>query len=224
MPRLGEPIGNGTTENRSPRRVGRPAVMLAVALLGLVGAVDFAEFIRQVTKAAPQPSASADAIVVLTGGADRIKDAAELLGKGRASRLLISGVHPNTSISAIARTAPIDSTLLSCCVDIDRLSANTIENARQTKLWAERMNFASLIVVTSAYHMPRSMAELGNVMPRVALVPYPVVRQDLDLSRWYVKPSTIRLMTAEYVKYLVARFRMRLEAPPADDTRVAGAL
>lgn len=198
--------------------------ILFVLLAGLViVAIDFVHFAREVMRDEPLRGPSADAIVVLTGGANRIKGAAQLLREGRASRLLISGVHPDTTIGEIAKSADIAPVLLSCCVDLDHQAANTIENAEQTRLWAERLNFGSLIVVTSAYHMPRSMAEFGHAMPRVELVPYPVVRQDLGLDKWYIKPSTVRLVAAEYVKYLLARFRMRLEAP-RPDTRVAGAL
>lgn len=200
----------------------RALLFVAVAAVVIV-VLDFANFTREVMRATPSSGPNADAIVVLTGGADRIKGAANLLRGGHASRLLISGVHPDTTIDEIARSAGIAPVLLSCCVDLDHLAANTIENAEQTKLWAERLKFGSLIVVTSAYHMPRSMAELGHVMPQVDLVPYPVVRQGLGLDRWYVKPSTVRLVAAEYAKYLLARFRMRLEAPHAP-SQVAQAL
>ena len=47
----------------------------------------------------------------------------------------------------------------------------------------------SLIVVTSDYHMPRSMAELADAMPGVGLIDFPVSSPDLDLdgggaTRW----------------------------------------
>ena len=41
-----------------------------------------------------EPARHADGIVALTGGADRVSDAVELLAQGHADRLLITGVNP----------------------------------------------------------------------------------------------------------------------------------
>ncbi len=216
------PRADSAPIGRRGRLVRRMMVYGMLVLVAAIG-IDFALFAREVMRTAPRVGPSADAIVVLTGGAERIKGAAALLQDGHASRLLISGVHPNTTPNEIAQSAGIGTQLLSCCIDFDHEATNTIENAEQARRWAERLEFASLIVVTSAYHMPRSMAELANAMPRVQLLPYPVVRQDLGLDRWYGKPSTVRLVVAEYVKYILARLRMNLQPSPGPD-RIAGTL
>ncbi|MEM8813812.1 MAG: YdcF family protein [Pseudomonadota bacterium] len=100
------------------------------------------------------------------------------------------------------------------------MATNTIENSEQPRRWVKRLDYGSLIVVTSAYHMPRSMAELGHAMPGVTLLPHAVVREDLGLDRWYNKPSTVRLVIAEYAKFVLARFRlcfdMTASAQPTD--------
>jgi len=220
MSHLVEYLRIGTAKTVLSHWIFKRVLAFAFLVLVVVIALDFGSFAREVMRGSPETGPTADAIVVLTGGADRIKGAAELLRGGHASRMLISGVHPDTTIREIARTADIAPILLSCCVDLDHQAANTIGNAEQTRLWAERLNFASLIVVTSAYHMPRSMAELAHAMPDVTLVPFPVVRPDLGLDTWYGKPSTVRLVAAEYVKFVLARFRMGFSAP-RPDTRVA---
>ena len=114
---------------------------------------------------------NADGIVALTGGASRIADAIELLASGRGKRLLISGANRATNSNEISRLNPEFERWVRCCVDFDR-SLNTLGNAIETKRWAERRGFRSLIVVTSNYHMPRALAEIAHQLPDVALVPF----------------------------------------------------
>ena len=69
-------------------------------------------------------------------------------------------------------------------------------------------HFTRLILVTSSYHMPRSLIELERVMPEVALVPYPVVSRNFRTERWWLHGATARLLFTEYLKFLpsAARF------------------
>jgi uncharacterized SAM-binding protein YcdF (DUF218 family) len=152
----------------------------------------------------------ADGIVVLTGGASRIADAIELLAAGRGKRLLISGVHPATSSSELARLSPDYRRWLACCVDLGHVAVNTSGNAIETKRWVSERGFRSLIVVTSNYHMPRTMAELGRRMPDVALVPFPVVTDKMRTEAWWSSPPTAKLLFSEYLKYIVVQVRTRL--------------
>ena len=157
----------------------------------------------------------ADGIVVLTGGASRIADAIELLAAGRGKRLLISGVHPTTSSSELARLSPAYGRWMTCCVDLGHAAVNTTGNAIETKHWVTDRGFRSVIVVTSNYHMPRTMAELRRRMPDVALVPFPVVTDKMRSEAWWSSAPTAKLLFSEYVKYIVAQVRFRLGASQA---------
>ena len=57
---------------------------------------------------------------------------------------------------------------------------------RRRKAWVDAHHFTRLIVVTSSYHMPRSLTELGRALPEVALVPYPVVPRTFRAERWWM--------------------------------------
>ena len=109
-------------------------------------------------------------IVALTGGSQRVADAIELLSRGFADRLLISGVNERTTRSQIARLNPGQKDWLECCVDLDHRARNTIGNAIETRRWVTDQGFEAIIVVTSNYHMPRTMLELDNAMPDVAKI------------------------------------------------------
>jgi uncharacterized SAM-binding protein YcdF (DUF218 family) len=96
-----------------------------------------------------------------------------------------------------------------CCVDFDR-SLNTLGNAIETRRWAEKRNIRSLIVVTSAYHMPRAMAEIAHQLPGVTLIAFPVFSDKLRAEPWWSDGSIARLIVLEYLKFLFSRVRMQL--------------
>lgn len=157
----------------------------------------------------------ADGIVALTGAASRIPDAIELLAAERGKRLLITGVHRATSAREIARLAPLYSKYFTCCIDLDRSALNTFGNAIETKRWAREHNFNSLIVVTSNWHMPRAIAEIEHQLPDVALIAYPVISEKVKSEPWWSNTGTARFLVAEYLKYLFALARMRLDSDSA---------
>ena len=154
---------------------------------------------------------NADGIVVLTGAAARIPDAIELLATDHGKRLLISGVHRDTRAREIARLTPVYAKYFACCIDLDRSALNTFGNAIETKRWAVEHNFNSLIIVTSNWHMPRAMAEMEHQMPQTTLIPFPVVSEKIKANPWWSNGETMRLFISEYLKYLFAHVRMRID-------------
>ena len=151
---------------------------------------------------------SADGITVLTGGADRIDQAMKLLAQGKAKRVLITGVYRATTKEELKQLASQGDQYFACCVDIDKEARNTIDNATETSEWVAQQHFHSVIVVTSNYHMPRALAELGRAMPDVVLIAYPVIDKNVHLDRWWTYPGTTKLLMSEYLKYLPALGRL----------------
>ncbi|PDT06101.1 YdcF family protein [Rhizobium chutanense] len=184
-------------------RWGGFACILAMALV--FGG--FLRFADSVTTLKPPAEPKADAIVVLTGGYQRIDQAVELLQKGAGKRLLISGVHPTTTPRQIRRMTQGSADLFSCCVDIGHDAIDTIGNAEEASNWIHANGYRSVIVVTNNYHMPRSLAELSYVDPDIEFIPYPVVNSDLKTRNWFTDPNAMRVMLAEYVKVLLAGAR-----------------
>lgn len=185
---------------------------VTVAIVGaLVLTGGFFWFAAQIADGEVTLNRKADGIVALTGAAARIPDAIELLASERGKRLLITGVHRATSASEIARLTPLYSKYFSCCIDLDRSALNTFGNALETRRWTREHNFSSLIVVTSNWHMPRAMAEIGHQLPDVTLIPYPVISEKVRTEPWWESLSTTRFLVAEYLKYLFALVRMGLD-------------
>lgn len=153
------------------------------------------------TPAAPQP---ADAIIVLTGGSARVDTGVELLMAGKGKRLLISGVNPMARIDDLQRATGGDRELFDCCVDIDHAALDTIGNAEESARWVVENAFASVILVTNNYHMPRSLMEMRRYVGDLDLQPYPVVAGRLDHGEWLRRPAALRVLFTEYVKFIGA--------------------
>ncbi|WP_306015587.1 YdcF family protein [Oceanicaulis sp. MMSF_3324] len=169
--------------------------------------VGFALFVRQARTFTPDPAVAGQAIVVLTGGPNRVSTAAALLDAGNGGRLLISGVNPDSPPADIAAAAGASDALFDCCVDFGLQAADTIGNAAETAAWARQHRYERIIVVTSDYHMPRALLELQAAMPDVQLVAYGVPAPapwsgGHEARRWLV----------EYVKYAAVYGRERVRA------------
>jgi uncharacterized SAM-binding protein YcdF (DUF218 family) len=159
-----------------------------------------------------------DAVIVLTGGPERIGEAVEHLAEGRARRLLISGVNAGTAAWQIGEVVPAARPYLQCCIDLDRHAANTVGNAEEAARWMRARGYRSALVVTSNYHMPRAMLEFRRHMPDMRLTPAPVVTKHLKLKRLWLDPPLVRLLAIEYAKFVVAGLRAGLTpAPRMDD-------
>jgi uncharacterized SAM-binding protein YcdF (DUF218 family) len=196
------------------RRIGSIAVKLVIlGVILLVGG--FGYFIWHLPDQQVQLDRSADGIVVFTGGDSRVSDSLALLAAGRAKRLLISGVYTGTTPNDIARQVVDYNRLLSCCVDLDYSAINTLGNAVGARQWTVKNGFHSLIIVTSAYHMPRALAELAHQLPDVALIAYPVVSDRLRIEPWWSNGATTKVVLSEYFKYLAAKLRMHFDGSQA---------
>lgn len=193
----------------------RRATMTA-ATVGAIGLfLGFLWFLSRVPQEELPLTRNAEGIVVLTGGASRITDAIELLASGRGQRLLITGVYPGTKSGELARLVPSYQRLFACCIDLDHAARNTIGNAIEARRWTRERGFHSLVVVTSAYHMPRAMAEFAHQLPDVALIEFPVVADKSRLDPWW-HGTTARVLISEYLKYIFAKIRMAI-APYGED-------
>jgi uncharacterized SAM-binding protein YcdF (DUF218 family) len=192
--------------------VARGGRIVAVALAACLVAF-FGGFIA-FASCASRPSAAqvegADGIVVLTGGEHRLSEAARLLSEGRGQRLLISGANRRATAEDLHRSSGLDAVLFRSKVDIGYAAHDTVGNADETRAWARAHGFSRLIIVTSSYHMPRTLAELGRAMPHVMLLPYPVISSHFHTDRWWTDGATARLLFSEYVKFLPAAARRAL--------------
>jgi uncharacterized SAM-binding protein YcdF (DUF218 family) len=213
-------VGRERHDSVSRRRVATCVCAVSLAAL-LVLAAGFLWFVFHVANEEPRVDrATADGIVALTGGASRISDAVELLASGRGRRLLITGVAPTTNTTELIRLAPESERWFGCCIDLDYSAVNTFGNAAETGRWARERGFRSLVVVTSGYHMPRAMLEIGHRLPDVTLIPFPVVSAQSRAEPWWSSAGSAKILVFEYLKLIVAAARIGLE-PASATTEIA---
>ncbi len=199
-------------------RARRPwPLRLAGACIGMLGSLlvifcgGFLLFATGIPRTEAPPQHVADGIVALTGGASRISDAMDLLARNFGKRLLISGVNPATKPSELIKLTPEYEKLFSCCIDLGHQALNTTGNATEIAQWSRALGFKSLIVVTSAWHMPRALVELRRETSGIDLIPFPVVTDRMREAPWWTNVQTAKLLLLEYIKYLAAVLRIRFE-------------
>jgi uncharacterized SAM-binding protein YcdF (DUF218 family) len=133
-----------------------------------------------------------DAIVVLTGGAKRLERGIDLLERGRAQRMLISGVDRAVRPSELASRYKTEQRLFDCCIDLGREAVDTRSNAEETANWLSRHKFKSVRLVTTDWHMPRARFELSRKSENLT-----VFADAIPSS------PTFRTLFTEYNKYIL---------------------
>ncbi len=179
------------------------AFITACILLWLAGFVAFSVHVKGLRDSG---GAQTDAIIVLTGGPDRINAGLDLLADKQAKYLFISGVDTRVSVEQLISMWRPDIKRPPCCIILGHQAQNTLENAAEARDWIEMNEIKSARLLTADYHMPRAQLAFAKTVPNIDIRPYPVVSSDVHshVSRYlYV---TLR----EYNKTLLTWLQLRL--------------
>lgn len=144
---------------------------------------------------------STDGVVVLTGGTGRVQLGFSLIEQGLGKKLLITGVNPTVKMNtlfAVQKTPPKDS--VKGVTDLGYKAENTQGNAQEAARWAQVENIKSLRLVTSSYHIPRSVWEFSKLMPEVAIIPHPIIHTGKNVQKSFY------FLMREYHKFIWARW------------------
>lgn len=155
---------------------------------------------------------NAQSIVVLTGGKGRLPQSAEMLEQKTDARLLVSGVNPIVSSQELFKQMPELSNRLKRKVDIGRVAGSTIGNALEAKGWMQQNGFTSAIIVTSNWHIQRSLLEFHHVMPQNYFIPSPVVSeaQKNDGEFWYLNKEWLLRLSKEFAKLSIRWIQIKI--------------
>jgi uncharacterized SAM-binding protein YcdF (DUF218 family) len=185
------------------------AVVLAAALPFAVGFVRFVDHLPPPTT----DQSRTDAIVVLTGGGERISNALSLLEAGKAERLFVSGVHPGVGVGEllkIDRTVPNSGqsdSALAARIDLGDMAGDTFGNSVESVAWMRSNHFKTMRLVTADYHMPRALIEFRMEAPDLRIVVNPVRPSRTQNTPWWRDRPMFGLLLGEYGKYLFAKWR-----------------
>ncbi len=153
-----------------------------------------------------------DAIVVLTGGKNRILESFNLFNNEMADILIISGVSDNVSLKELQRQNKTVITNNSDKIFIGREAATTYQNAIEVSEIIRRNNVRSVRLVTSYYHIPRSKEEILAHNPDIEVIVHPVYSQNVS-SKWWKNWNSFKLVASEFNKFIfvyVKYFALRI--------------
>ena len=173
-------------------------IVLVIWILGFIC------FVYSIQTEADDPKAKADAVVVLTGGSNRITIGFKLLNKKLAKKMFISGVANNVKVYDLLDLY-MQNHNNRYDINLGKDAFNTITNAQETKMWIIKNNIKSIILVTANYHMPRSLFEFKRVIPEVKIVPNSVISDNVTVKNWWYNFGTAFLLFREYNKYIILR-------------------
>ena len=198
--------------NKMKKNAGLLPAIILIYLLSITAVSD--HLIKSLEEVYPQPAVSelqsADAIVMLGGGS--CGGVPDFDGEGQVSadaanrlfmalrlhkRLRLPVILSGGQVHSYSGTeAEIEERLLQACgVDgsfllKDAKSRNTAENALYTRQLCQERGFRKVVLVTSAYHMPRSVLFFRRA--GVDVIPYPTdykTHKEIVLDAFVFTPS-----------------------------------
>lgn len=202
------------TAPKRPLRGGR-RFLLALSIVFMVWAAGLYIFASMIPESEAVSKEKTDAVVVLTGGAGRVNEGLSLLENGMAKKLFISGVYRGVDVQALLKLAKVAPGNLECCIALGYAADSTRGNASETMEWLAQEGFRSIRLVTASYHMPRSLLEFRQELPRdVKIVAHPVFPAGFYSGNWWRWRGSARLAISEYHKYILARLENLSFAAP----------
>lgn len=185
--------------------IGIPIVLVAL-IVGISIYLQPNNFLGCTTAPGDKAECSkADAIVVVSGGdtVARTNVGIELFKNGWADTLIFSGAAQDKSgpsNAAAMKLQALGAGVPESAIDIDEASANTKQNAENTRSIVSEKNFHDIILVTSGYHQRRASLEFNKMADGVIVRNHPIIT-DRDWSWfWWVTPRGWWLVGGEVAK------------------------
>ena len=92
-------------------------------------------------------------------------------------------------------------------IDLGHTAGDTYGNAEETADWMHEHQYKTMRLVTADYHMRRALIEFRMAAPDIEILPNPVHPAMGDDAAWWQNQQTLGLLTGEYGKYLIVRWR-----------------
>ncbi|MFI3241005.1 MAG: YdcF family protein [Alphaproteobacteria bacterium] len=171
-------------------------ILFVIVILYVVGFILFACKINNYDL---DTTTKTQAIVVVTGGKNRIETGVELLNKKMAEKLFISGVSKTTSFKSL-KIEKKDN------IELGYDATTTLENAFEVKDWLLKNNIKSIRLVTSNYHLPRALLEIKHENKNVKIIENPIFSDNI-VDKWWGSFNTSFFIFVEFNKFLCVFLR-----------------
>lgn len=196
---------------------GTLALIIAVGLtIWIGGFIVFTGVISSMSE--PKQIEKTDAIIVLTGGNNRVARALDLLAEDKSDHLFISGVNKGVKLSELVTLWGYKRPLPDCCIILGYEAESTLGNALEARKWIQDNKIKTIRLITATYHMPRSLLEFHHALPDNRIISHPVIPENFtpDTKNFW------KLSFLEYHKLLISLVRVLFF--PADVTPLPAAL
>lgn len=179
--------------------------LMTLCLLWFLGGLWFA---AAVVVAKPEKDiVRTDAIIVLTGGDKRVNTGLDLLAAGKADYLFISGVNDKVKPVDLVALWKGNHDKVLPKIRLGYVADSTATNATESKDWIREKNIRSIRLVTSNYHMARSMLMFRHAVPDVIIYKHPVAPDGFEP---WTSSQFWPLTFSEYNKWLATWLRLDL--------------
>ena len=174
------------------------SILFILIFLGIFLSISFIRFYNNINSYNNPNGTLVEGIAVLTGGKGRIAKGIKLFKSSPGSYLIISGVDKNIkNIDIVPKEL-----LKNNRVFIDRKSETTIDNAEAIIKWAKQYRIGNIRIITSDYHMPRSMLILLRQSKSLNFYADPVISDIHSRDTWVNNSKLLIFLIEEYLKFL----------------------
>ena len=135
----------------------------------------------------PIEEVEADAVIVPTGAAGRIARGLAVLRSGEATQMFVSGVDPEVTPQEFAAEFKVTRREMRCCVTLGNLAVDTHSNANEAGVWVSENEFTKVRLVTSDWHMRRTVLEFRDQLPRNVTLIEDAVPSQLNIGTLFLE-------------------------------------
>ncbi|MEK4293557.1 YdcF family protein [Paenibacillus sp. FSL R5-0914] len=145
----------------------------------------------------------ADAIIVLSGGQERVEKAAELYKAGYAPSIILSNAKESTSSSGDMLQTAFNLGIPHDAIYTEKAAESTNQNAEFTLSVMKEHDFHSAIVVSSDFHMRRVKFLFDRVYKKSDIeLTYVASASGYNAKRWWSDRKSRETTFNEYVKMI----------------------
>lgn len=128
---------------------------------------------------------SSDCGVVLTGYPGRLKEALEVLSKGKIKKLIVSGVYKNAQLKEIFPQLETFPKLNHEDIILEKISGSTYQNAVQSLQLVQVLKCHDVLLMTSNVHMYRALRTFKDIFPEdIEIKTYPIINPNKEYSEF----------------------------------------
>ena len=173
--------------------------------------IGFFIFIKNIPQHPSENLEKTAALIVVTGGPNRLSTALSLLEKGYSPSLFISGIK---STAYDLKPFSVFSAENYQKIFFGFRAKTTVGNALESQQWIRKNNIQSIRLITSAVHTQRCLLEFRRLLPDFKIIIHPVfatsqAHSDLIFPNFSLRDilmnfKTFTFVHREYFKYILA--------------------